>query len=302
MTRTFSYKIIMTIGKIIWFTIMTVLGIVFAYPFIYGVLGSLMNQVEFGKMGSLIIFPKSPTLINYQFIFTLNGAILPLINSIERSAWYTFLVSFMSVLCGYALARYKFRLKNAIITTIVTTQVIPGVLTLIPTFLLMSRIPFVGGNNWMGLGGHGLINNKLVLFLPLGWGSLLWVFLFMQSMKTFPKAFEEAAEIDGCNFFGVLLQIVVPMQGPIIAVIAINNALGYWNDWLMPFLYINRTANSTLTGLLGTLASSLVGDYYNSNFPKVFALATVSILPVFAIFLYFQKFIIQGIASVGIKE
>jgi len=286
--------------KTIWFVLMTAVALIFAYPFLYGLLGSLMRMQDFGSMGTLLPLPQKPTLSNYRFVFSVDGGFGPMINSLQRSAWYTLVVVTMSVLCGYVLARYEFKGRKWFIVAIVSAQVIPSVLTLIPSFILVSRIPFAGGNNWLGLGGRGLINNKLMLFLPLGWGSLLWVFLFSQSMKSFPKDIEEAAEIDGCSFWRLILRIILPLQGPIVAVIAINTALGYWNDWLTPFLYINNVADSTLTAWLATLTSNLQ-QFGDKDYPKVFALATVAILPPFAIFLFFQKYIIQGIASTGVK-
>jgi len=286
--------------RTVWLVTMTILALVFAYPFIYGLFGSMMYKTEFGEMGTLLPIPKIVTFMNYHFVFSLDGAINPLINSLTRSGWYTLLVTTMALLCGYVLSRYNFRGKKALIIAIIATQVVPSVLTLIPSFVLVSKIPFVGGNNMFGEGGRGLINNKLMLFLPLRWDTLLWVFLFSQSMRSFPRAFEEAAEIDGCGFWGTIMRIIVPMQAPILTVIAINMALNNWNDWLTPFLYINRVADSTITAWLGTLTSNLQ-QFGDKDYPRVFALATIAVIPPFVIFLFLQKYIIQGIASAGVK-
>ncbi|MCL2058300.1 MAG: carbohydrate ABC transporter permease [Oscillospiraceae bacterium] len=293
-------KSIRVMLKTVWLVTMTVTALLFAYPFFYGVFGSSMYKTEFGEMGTLLPIPKQATGINYRFVFSMDGAIRPLVNSLSRAAWYTFVVVTMALLCGYVLSRYSFRGRNAFIIAIVATQVVPNVLTLIPSFVLVSKIPFVGGNNLIGEGGHGLINNKLMLFLPLGWGTLLWVFLFSQAMRSFPRAFEEAAEIDGCGFWGTLLRVVIPMQKPILTVIAINTALSNWNDWLTPFLYINRVSDSTVTAWLATLTSNLQ-QFGDKDYPRVFALATVAVLPPFMIFLFLQSYIIQGIASAGVK-
>jgi len=293
-------KPVRVISKSVWLAVMTATALIFSYPFIYGLFGSMMYKTEFGEMGTLLPIPKKVTFMNYRFVFSLDGAVNPLINSLTRAAWYTLLVTSMSLLCGYVLSRYKFRGKNAIIIAIVAAQVVPSVLTLIPSFVLVSKIPFAGGNDLFGIGGHGLINNKLMLFLPLGWGSLLWVFLFSQAMRSFPRAFEEAAEIDGCGFWGMLTRVIIPMQAPILTVIAINTALNNWNDWLTPFLYINKVSDSTITAWLGTLTSNLQ-QFGDKDYPRVFALATVAVIPPFAIFLFLQKYIIQGIASAGVK-
>jgi multiple sugar transport system permease protein len=293
-----------TIGKItlktVWILMMTLCALISTYPLMYGFLASLMTLRNFTSLGSLVVVPKNPTLQNYRVVFAMDGALRPLINSLMRSAWWTFVNCSVAVLGGYSLARYEFRAKKAILVGIIAAQVIPGVLTMMPTFIMISRLPFVGGNNWLGQGGQGLINNSLVLYLPMGWGVFLWSFLFMQSVKSFPPSFEEAAEIDGYGFWNILFRIVLPMQGPILAVVAINSALGTWNDWMTPFLYINKTSETTLTAWLGTMIAQLQ-QFGVKDYPRVFAVSTIAIIPPLGIFLGFQKFIIQGIASVGIK-
>ena len=161
------------LSKAVWIAIMSIVSLLFAYPFLYSILGSLMLKEDFGNMGTLLPMPEVVTLKNYAYVFSVDGGIAPLLNSLQRAAWYTFITVTMSVLCGYVLARYEFRGKKFFIIAIIAAQVVPSVLTLIPSYILVSRIPFMGGNNWMGQGGHGLINNKLMLYLPLGWGSLL---------------------------------------------------------------------------------------------------------------------------------
>ena len=280
---------------------MVIIFIAFVYPFVYSILASLMTIKEFSGYGTLFPWPREPTLLNYSFAFSMSGAIRPLLNSLLRSAWYSFALGSMAVFCGYALTRYNFKGKKWIIIGIVAAQVVPSVLTLIPSFLLVSRIPLVGGNNIFGFGGRGLINNPLMLYLPISWDSLLYVFLFMQTMKSYPTSFEEAAELDGCGFFQTLFRIVLPMNGPILAVITINVALSIWNDWLRPFLYINKIADSTITAWLATMVANLQGFSNARDYPKIFTLSTLAVIPPFGIFLYFQKYIIQGLASVGIK-
>ncbi len=293
-------KALIRVGKIIWVAGMTVLVLFMLYPFIYSILGALNEKTEFTNMGKLLPIPTTPDFSNFSYAFSKSG-IQPLLNTVYRTVWYTFWIVTIAVLLGYVMARYEFKGKRVFIVFIVCSQVIPSVMTLIPTFVMMSKIPFAGGNNWMGMGGHGLINNPLAIYLPIGWNVLIWVFLFMQSMKSLPKDFEEAAEIDGCNFWYSMIKIIFPMQKPIIAVIAANTALSTWNDWLGPFMYINRIKDSTLPAYLGMLATSLMEMSGDRDFPKLFGLSCVSIIPPLLIFLFFQKYIIQGFASAGIK-
>ena len=290
-------------GKIalrsVWYIVMGAFAFVMLYPFVFTVLAGLNTTTEFGHVGALFPVPEVPQFRNFMFIFTRAG-LVPLLNTFARTAWYTVVVSLMAILMGYVLARYNFKGKNFFLITILATQMIPSVLTLIPAFVMMAHIPFVGGNNWMGMGGRGLINNQLAIYLPLGWGFLIWVFLFMQSMKSLPRDFEEAAELDGCGFWRTLFTIIVPMQMPMIAVISVNVALGVWNDWLIPFLYITDAARSTLPAWMGQLVAALQ-QFGDRDYPRIFAMSAIAIIPPFFIFLFLQKYIIQGIASAGVK-
>jgi len=284
---------------LIWLIVMGVVSLVMLYPFIFSLLAGLNDKKDFGHLGTLLPIPPNVVLSNFLYIFTPNG-IRPLLNTILRTTWYTLIVSLMAIFVGYVMARYEFKGKRFFFAVIICSQLVPSVLTLIPSFVMVSKIPFAGGNNWMGIGGRGLINNILMLFLPLGWDKLLWVFLFIQSMRSLPKDIEEAAEIDGCSFLRMIFRILVPLQKPIIAVIAVNTALSTWNDWLTPFIYINRIQDSTLPAYVGMLTAQLQA-FGERDYPKLFATATVAIIPPFLIFLFMQKYIIQGIASVGIK-
>ena len=286
---------------ILWLVVMLIIAVIMFYPFIFSLLGGLMSSKEFGQnLGMMLPIPSLPLYWkNFTTIFTPAG-IMPLLNTVIRTAWYTFWVLMMAFLTGFVMSRYNFRGKKLLFVIIICSQVIPGVLTLIPTFVMAARIPFAGGNNWLGQGGSGLINSSWMLYLPFGWGYLIWVFLMMQSLRTQPKDFEEAAEIDGCGFMRTLFQVVLPMQLPMLAVIGVNVALAVWNDWLTPFMYINDQQKSTLPAYVGMLTSRLQ-EFGTRDYPKVFGLATMATLPPFFIFLFLQKYIIQGIASAGVK-
>jgi len=285
--------------RTLWYICMITIAFIMLYPFVFSVLAGLNSIAEFGHLGALFPVPSEPVWSNFLIIFSPRG-IRPLINTFTRTVWYTVIVCMMAVLIGYVMARYDFKGKKFFAITILATQVIPSVLTLIPAFVMMAHIPFVGGNNWMGMGGRGLINNSLAIYLPLGWGFLIWVFLFMQSMKSLPRDFEEAAELDGCGFWRIIFMVIIPLQLPMLAVIAVNVALGVWNDWLIPFMYITDTQRSTLPAYLGQLVAALQ-RFGDRDYPRIFALSSVAIIPPLLIFLFLQKHIIQGISSAGVK-
>lgn len=284
-----------------WLFAMLIMGFVMVYPFIFSLLGSLMRADDFGQnLGVLLPEPAIPLYLRNITRALRSSGLPPLINTIARTSWYTVLICLKALLMGYVMARYEFKLKSTLFIIIICSQVIPMILTLLPTFVMAANIPLVGGNDIMGQGGRGLINSRAMLFLPLSWNYLIWVFLMMQSLKGLPKDFEEAAEIDGSAFLPMIFKIVLPMQLPILAVIAVNVALFTWNDWLTPFLYINNPMRSTLPAWVGQLTARLQ-EFGDRDYPRVFGLGTMATLPPFFIFLFLQKYILQGIASAGIK-
>ena len=287
--------------KLLWYIGMSLLAVIMIYPLFFAILGGFNQLSEFTEMGALLPISKDPTMEHWVYAFTPN-ALVPLLNSVLRATWYTVLITAEAILMGYVMVRYEFKGKKFVLSFILVTQVIPGVLTMIPTFVMVSRLPLIGGNDILGRGGHGLYNNKLILYLQLGWGSLMCVILFMMSMKSQPIAFEEAAELDGCGFWKKIWHVVIPMQKPIITCVMVNNALGNWNDWMTPFMYISDQSKTTLVTYLATLTSALKQFGSGKPYPKIFALAVVAMIPPFLIFLFFQKNIVQGIASAGVKE
>lgn len=285
--RRFSKKVL----RFIWFILMAAVCILMIYPLIYSALGGFNSRSEFNSMGNLFPVPKKLIWNNYVFALS-STALRPLLNTFFRTAWYTVVVLIMTVLIGYVMARYEFKGKQFFMIFIIVAQVIPSVLTLIPTFVMVSHIPLAGGNDLFGNGGKGLYDSQLMLFLPLSWGYLLWPFLFMQSIKSLSLSFEEAAELDGAGFLQTILKVIVLMQKPILTVVAINVALNTGNDWMTLFLYINSTRKTTLPAYLATLTASLQ-NYGQKDYPKVFALAALAIIPPLIIF-FFTKIYCSG--------
>ena len=294
-------KKVNVLGYSVWLFFMVIIGFIMTYPFVFSFLGSLMRADDFGQnLGVIIPEPIIPLYLRNLTLALRRTGLPPLLNTIARTTWYTVIICLKALLMGYVMARYEFKLKNTLFILIISSQVIPGILTLLPTFVMASNIPLVGGNDIMGQGGRGLINSRAMLYLPLSWNYLIWVFLMMQSLKGLPPDFEEAAEIDGASFMHIIFKIVLPMQLPILAVIAVNVALFTWNDWLTPFLYISDPMRSTLPAWVGQLTARLQ-EFGDRNYPRVFGLGTMATLPPFFIFLFLQKYILQGIASAGIK-
>lgn len=286
-------------ANVIWLGIMTLFTCIMLYPILYSFLAGFMKKEEFQNVSGFLPLPSEIYLNNYLYIFSGEGY-RPLINSIMRTLVLTIIILLMSCLVGYALSRLDFKGKNFFFMFIIVVQVIPWVLTTIPLFVLLSKMPFVGGNNWMGIGGHGLINSPLVNYIIIMPGNLMYIFLFRQAMNSLPRDFEEAADIDGCSFMRKMFQVILPLQKPTIMVIAISTAIWSWNDFLIPFIYINEMKYQTLMGYIGQL-TTLLQQFGERNYPALFALASIATIPMLIMFFTLQKYIVEGLVSTGIK-
>lgn len=285
--------------KSLWTFILTAIALVMLYPFLFSLLAGFFPKEDFTHISSLLPIPGRWVIAWYKSLFE-PTMLRPLLNTVLRTSWYTLIVTSMAFFVGYVLARLQFPGKTFFFFFIILIQMVPGVLTLIPTYLLMAKIPLMGGNDWFGAGGHGLINNPLVLYVLIGPANVVWIYLFRQSTAALPRDFEEAASIDGSGFFRTLLTIILPIQKPIIATIALNTAIGTWNDWLNPFMFVNKIEYTTITGYVGLLVSAL-SKFGDRNYPLIFAASTIATIPPLVIFLFTQKYIVQGFASAGIK-
>jgi multiple sugar transport system permease protein len=288
------------IGKAVILLLLLVGGVIMIYPFVFSLLAGFIHKDKFGSLGMMLPIPDDGLQWQYYKSFFTGDALRPFFNSVMRASWYTFIITLMAVMIGYVLSRLRFPGRKAVFYAILIIQMIPGSLTLIPTYIEMARFPLVGGNNLWGQGGQGFIDHPLVLYIMIQGGAFLWVYLFRQAMNSVPRDFEEAAYMDGSGFFRTLFTVIVPIQKPIIATIMLSNAIASWNDWLTPFIYVSSTELQMISGYVGSKVSAL-SAFGDRNYPLVFALSTITVIPPLLIFLFFQKYIVQGFASAGIK-
>jgi len=295
----YSFEAMKALRRSLWYIVMSIIAMIMLYPFVFAFMGGLMDPLLFTSLGTMMPIPQTLVFENYMTFFT-QDMWRPFFNTVARTAWYTIVNTYIAVTLGYFMARKNFWGKKQFFMIIIIAQLIPGVLTLIPTFVMMARFPLVGGNNILGVGGSGFINNPTVLFILIGGGQLMNAILFRQAMYSLPPSFEEAAEMDGCGYFQTMIRVILPMQRPIIAFIAMTSAINTWNDWFTPFLYISDLQYNTLPAYVGMLVTRF-HEFTRPNYALVFALSTVATLPPVAIFLAFQRNIVQGLASAGIK-
>lgn len=186
-------------------------------------------------------------------------------------------------LAAFGFSRLQWPGRDWVFGVLLSALMLPYAVTLIPTFLLWARI--------------GLINTYWPLVLP-DWfgGTIFYVFLLRQFFLTLPRELDEAAIIDGANPLQVLRHVVVPLSRPALITVGIFSALFEWNDFLGPLIYLNDSRQFTLA-----LGLAEFTGLYTSQWHLLMAAATVVIAPVLALFLFAQRYFIEGITLTGIK-
>lgn len=186
-----------------------------------------------------------------------------------------------SCMCGYAFARLKFPGRDIWFAIIIGTMMLPGAVTMIPTFLM-----------WSAIGG---IDTFWPLILPAFFGGGGFnIFLMRQFFMNIPKELDEAAILDGANHFQIFTKIMIPLVKPALLVIGFFTFMAVWNDFFGPLIYLNDESKYTLA--LGLL--QLKGSY-SSDWNLMMAGSTIMILPAILIFFFGQRYFIQGISITG---
>lgn len=188
-------------------------------------------------------------------------------------------VSNMSV--GYALARIKFPGRKIWFYLIIGSMMLPSVVTMLPVYKV-----------W---GNLGFMNTYVPLILPAFLAGSYYTFLVRQFMMTIPKAYDEAAKIDGANRLQILVRVIAPMCKPAMATIAVMQFQGSWNDFLMPMLYLHDDSKWTLALRINNMVSTNYGVQWN----VAMAADILYLLPILIIFFLAQDFFMQGLGSMN---
>jgi multiple sugar transport system permease protein len=221
--------------------------------------------------------------------------VVSLVNSAIVAGSVTVLQLFFNSLAAYVFAKRRFPGRNAIFLVFLATMMVPPQVTLIPNYLILKRIPFFGGNDALGNGGHGLLDSYGGLILP-GVVSAFGIFLLRQYMTSIPDELLDAARIDGAGEFRVYWRVVLPLCGPALAAMAIFTFTYAWEDFLWPLIVISSSGKYT-----APLGLALFVVKNRTSWNLLMAGSVVATLPMVAIFLVFQRRFIQGISMTGLK-
>lgn len=240
--------------------------------------------------------PQNLSLDNFAKALSMGKWGRYFINSLVVTAVTVVGSLFFNSLAGYTFARLKFRFQKTLFLLIMVGMMVPPQAIIIPQFVLLRSVPFAGGNNWAGQGGVGLLNTYWALIVPFLSGSF-GIFLCRQFYVSFPGALDDAARIDGCSYFRAYRSIYLPMSKQILATLCILKTAATWNDFFYPLIMTQNDDTRTVQ-----LALQMFKGSTSTHWNWLMAGTLITMLPVMAIFLCAQKYFVQGIAHVGMKN
>jgi multiple sugar transport system permease protein len=253
------------------------------FPFIWLVRSSLMTSKEIFTLPPPIL-PASMQWKNYGDIFTVVPFARYFLNTLEIVAINIVGAVLSNTLIAYAFARIRFRGRAIMYALCIATLMLPQTVTMIPLFI-----------EWKIFRG---INTYAPLTVLAFFGNAFYIFLLNQFFKTIPIEYDEAAFVDGANYFQIVRRIIVPMSQPALAVVALFTALASWNDFMGPFLYLNDQSKYTLSLGLKYIISgySVIGQWQ-----VLMAASVLVVLPVALLFFAMQRYFIEGLSMGGLK-
>lgn len=265
--------------RTILYAALIIAGLVYAYPFIWMLSGSLKSRAEFFECG-LCLLPEQALLSNYVDAWQIANFNVFFKNSVTMTVCVTTLVVLLTSLAGYALARVSFPGKKIILATIVLSLFLPKGYAIVPIFELVRKL--------------GLLNSLWgVILVNTATSMVVNTFLFIAFFSTHPRELEESALIDGAGVLTTYWRIAMPLAKPMIATVAIFEFIDNWNSFFIPLVFtLGRPDLRTIA--VGMYA--FVGQHA-TNWTLMCAAATMSLLPTIIIFFFLQRFFVEGLSG-----
>lgn len=228
-------------------------------------------------------WPNAFTLQNYVEAWTRSGFSVYFKNSLFIAVFGVVFIVILSILTGYALARFKFKGKNAFMLILLCTQFIPGAMLITPIFIIFKNL--------------NMLNSLFALVLVNTTFHFPFNSILMRGfIGSIDYTIEEAAQIDGCSRLGAIWHVLLPVLKPGIATIAAYGFISCWNEFLFSFMFISKQSKLTLpVGL-----KNLVGEF-SINYGQLAAGAIIAVLPTLILFSYVQKNLVGGLSSGAVK-
>ena len=266
--------------RVLLYIVLILIAVIMVVPFLWMLSTSLKTQYDAVKIPPVWI-PDPPQWENYVKLFTEQPMSQFMLNTIKIVFFVVLGQLFFSSLAAYSFARISFKGRNVVFFFYIATLMVPGQVTMIPTYLMFAKA--------------GLTDNHLALILP-AFFSAFGVFLLRQFFMSLPRELEEAAEIDGCNPFMTYWRIILPLVVPAMLTLGVFTLMNTWNDYMGPLIYLSSPEKYTMT-----LGIAYFKGVYTTQWNLVMAGSIVSVVPILIAYLCAQKYFIEGIAFSGVK-
>ena len=270
--------------RLLWYIIMILVSLVFCFPVLYLIFTGFKTPQETVAFPPTLI-PKKWTLSAYEEGLSSGIFSKYLLNSIFVSGMVVIGTVSSAALVGFGFARLRSRMKNFLFMLVLATMMIPSSVTLIPVYSIYSKI--------------GWIDTYLPLIVPaFTGGGAFSIFLIKQFLEAIPNEEVESTKIDGAGWFTIFWKMFLPNSKPLLLVVIIFAFVNSWNDFFAPLIFLINPEKFTVAIGLNTFRNSYGAAM---DIAPLMAMATLSVLPILLLFVFAQKYFVQGITTTGLK-
>ena len=267
----------------ICYVLLCLLAIIFLFPLYWFVLNSLKSYEQLFQFPPKfwvwpLRFENFPEAYAYPALefgrMLLNSAIITLLSVLGA------LIS--STIAAYGFSRVKWKGRDTVFMLVVLTMIIPTEVVITPLYLIYNKI--------------GLLDTWVPLIAPFFFAKPFYTFMIRQNMMGIPREMDESAVIDGCNLAQTLWYIILPQSKPALLAVMVMALQDQWNNYLEPLIYISTNSKQTIS-----VGLTFFSGMYNIQWNLVFAAAVIVALPILLVFIFMQKYFIQGVVVSGVK-
>jgi len=270
----------MSAGRWVVWALLVCGGLLMFFP-VYWVFVTAISPGGLAQSSGFSLWPSRIDLSVFGRAFREQPIRTWMVNSLVISVASVLISVFISLLAGYAFAKYRFRGRDALFGLMLLTIMVPIQVIVVPEFVIISKL--------------GLVNSNWSVILPSA-AQAISIFMARQFLVAVPDELIEAARVDGTSELQIFLRVVLPMSGPLIAVLTILTFVWRWNDFVWPLVALQTPNKFTVSVGLNSLNGA-----YAHPWDQVMAVTLISMIPVIVVFLVFQRQFVQGISESGLK-
>ena len=260
---------------------LVLLGLIFLIPFYWMVVTAFKTEAQLFEIPPAW-FPKPLAFENFSQVFKEVPFANFIVNSAMLVTWNVIGQVFATMMVAYGFSRFRFPGRNTLFMILLATMMVPKQVTLVPQFILFSKL--------------GWVNTYLPLILPAFGGSPYLIFLVRQYMMSIPFDLDEAATIDGASRWQILWKVIFPLTVPALILVVVFTFVGVWNDFMGPLIYLNNPEM-----FMVTLGLSFFQGAKETSWQLLMAGSLMAMVPPVVLFLIAQRRLLGGIAATGIK-